>query len=154
MSPYEKRIANFAAMSPDGSRLVWGNHLRDAATGKPLLELEGIGKEAQFSPDGKRLLSLPGPRPPNIKANVRPDPDQPIHRPASLPSTGLWDVATGKPVGKPLPTVAVAPVAFSPDSSLIAFAATDVRLWDAITGEPRWPSLPVEGSLGPRLQPG
>jgi WD40 repeat protein/tRNA A-37 threonylcarbamoyl transferase component Bud32 len=52
----------------------------------------------------------------------------------------LWDVATGKPLGEPLPHHdVVSAVAFSPDGKTVLTGSHDhtARLWDAATGQPR-----------------
>jgi WD40 repeat protein len=116
-------LEHAVAISPDGSQSVDDFFLRDAATGKLQQKIDGTCM--QFSPDGKRLLS----------------------------TSAIWDSATGRAVGKPLDEGASLSAAFSPDSSLIAFARkfvengnwrSDVRLWNAVTGEAREPGLPHE----------
>ncbi len=64
------------------------------------------------SPDGKTLAAL------------QPD--------GSGDGVQLWDVATRTPLGLPLPAFGDAGVAFSPDSSVVAAAGGEVRIWQGI----------------------
>jgi DNA-binding beta-propeller fold protein YncE len=77
-----------------------------------------------FSPDGKLLASGSA----DTKARI-------------------WDVATGKMIGKPLVghTNYVRAVKFSPDGKLLASASSDetIRLWDVSTGQLH--GLPLKG---------
>jgi WD40 repeat protein/serine/threonine protein kinase len=104
---------------------------------------------ARFSPDGKRFLILNG------------------------PMVYLGEVATGRRHAKPLQSDhPIRDAFFSPDGRGIitcarpqpagggmpepgVFPATEVRLWDVATGEPRGPALPHDGLVfNALLRPG
>jgi WD40 repeat protein len=140
-SPGGKRLATLAA---DGSPRLW-----NPATGHPAgppffagrarsreAPSPGAGGSMAFSPDG-RLLATAGP-----DGKVR-----------------LWNPATGRLVGAPLPAGALPPgargqigvvisMAFSPDGKLLATADSNgsARLWNPATGHPVGPPLPQSTS--------
>jgi eukaryotic-like serine/threonine-protein kinase len=77
-------------------------------------------KQARFSPDGKRVLTVSG------------------------DSTRTWDVATGDSVGYIMThEKTISSAEFSPDGLLIGTASVDnnARIWNASTGRPMGPSL-------------
>jgi WD40 repeat protein len=77
---------------------------------------------AQFSPDGKVLLTASGRGLADVGETVQ-----------------LWDTATGRPRGAPLmPRGPVQTAAFSPDSKLLAIGCGDgdLHLWETATGRP------------------
>jgi WD40 repeat protein len=97
--------------------LVW-----DVNSGKHLLSLphKAEVQQAEFSPDGRRLVTAC----------------------ADLDDTRLaaqvWDVPSGRPLGKPLLHLdGVNWASFSPDGRRVATASEDrsARVWDAETGE-------------------
>jgi RNA polymerase sigma factor (sigma-70 family) len=120
------------AFSPDGKLFAAGGgnefldegnktggvELFDAATGKPVAALKGVGDtvtSVAFAPDGKRLASG------GFDKAVR-----------------LWDVATGRELWRSEgPSRVVRGVAFSPDGRIVASGSFDgtVKLWDAATGK-------------------
>jgi dipeptidyl aminopeptidase/acylaminoacyl peptidase len=80
------------------------------------MEHEAGVNSAQFSPDGKRVVTASGDR-----------------------AARLWDAATGKPIGKPMEHESnVFSAQFSPDGKWVVTASADktARLWSAMSGEP------------------
>ncbi len=135
--------ATFASFSFDGTRLLTvSNHgspttqqggaarLWDVATRTPLggpLEQPGFMRSASFSRDGTRILTVA---------------DDRIGR---FAQAQVWDVASGQPLGRTIRLDftddsgwRVFSASFSPggDRILTGGGDTDVRLWDAVTGEP------------------
>jgi WD40 repeat protein len=135
-----------AQFSPDGTvilTLTWDGtngaaRLWDAQTGrertKPLMH-KGPFRAAQFSPDGKRLVT-------------KTDFNQMLR---------LWDAETGQPLSEPWKygdsDVAVM---FSPDGKRIIGTRADktARAWDGLTGQPlAGPADPGEGPMAPQRSP-
>ncbi|NJP90796.1 protein kinase [Nonomuraea sp. FMUSA5-5] len=123
--------AEAVAFSPDGRLLATHSsreaeaHVWDVASRRQVASLEahlspsGISHLA-FSPDGKRLVT-------------------------SSHALRLWDVATWRPIGKPLMNRQIGGirVAFSPDGSVLATTSDGgrARLWDVATREELNPKL-------------
>ncbi|MFC5827474.1 caspase, EACC1-associated type [Nonomuraea insulae] len=114
---------DYPIFSPDGSRVFTATfedpvgRLRDAATGKVLVKLEGHTgniNDVAFSPDSSRLATA------SEDGTVR-----------------LRDLRTGKTIVIKGHSGAVHRVEFSPDGSRLATTGADrtVRLWDGRTGE-------------------
>jgi WD40 repeat protein/tRNA A-37 threonylcarbamoyl transferase component Bud32 len=146
----EGRLA-FGALSPDGKWVVTvggtfprgGEPVRsgevqlwDVAGGRPhALPLKHYGQvhQVRFSPQGRRLLTASADR-----------------------TARVWSVSTGQPLTPPLRhRAAVLAAAFSPDGRRVATVTGDltlhgnelgqgseVRVWDAATGQPLTPPLP------------
>jgi len=135
---------NSAQFSPDGQRVVTASgdttaplwdaasgksiervatadtvQLWDAASGRPIgqpMKHEASIKSAQFSPDGRRVVTASGDT-----------------------TARLWDVASGKQIGEPIKHEGIVSSAqFSPDGQRVVTASEDktARLWDAASGKP------------------
>jgi WD40 repeat protein/tRNA A-37 threonylcarbamoyl transferase component Bud32 len=126
LEPLELDVeVTMTAFSSDGRRLlIDGLRVWDLVTGRAFSldskELPGFPFQAEFSPDGRRILTL-----------------------STLGHTArVWDAATGKPV-TPLfqhPGI-VWRTAFSPDGRQIVTGCNDIQnntihVWDAATGQP------------------
>ena len=163
-----------AQFSPDGKRVVtasWDSTARvwDAQTGQPLIEplkLAGtvsagqfhVGPmSAQFSPDGKRVVTVwrdtarvwdaqtgqPLTEPlkhTNRVTSAQFSPDGQRVVTASYDFTAqVWDAQTSRPLTEPLKHASwVSSAQFSPDGKRVVTASWDstARVWDAQTGQP------------------
>src|SRR5271165_302526 len=121
-----KDAGEFAAFSPDGSRVVsassnWTARVWDAATGNAIAVLSGHKGQvhsvhsATFSRDGSRIVTA-----------------------SSDKTARVWEAATGKAIAVLSGHEdAVNSAAFSPDGSRIVTASTDktARVWESATGK-------------------
>ena len=124
--------------SPDAATaLIGGNQhaawLCNAANGQPLLTAAGPLRNAwhcvavtAYSPDGRLVAT-----------SSRSE--------QAVGEARLWEAATGRPVGQPLPHINyISAMAFSPDAQVLATGGFDsgVQLWDTANGQPLGGSLP------------
>ncbi len=97
-----------------------------------------------LSPDAKILATIqaPGHGMVNLKG-LNAEPKQ-----RTIWEVHLWDLATGKPVGKPIQhsgiMVPFSRVIFRPDGKAILTLGWPARVWDVATGKPLSPPLPLE----------
>jgi WD40 repeat protein len=134
-----------AAWSPDGRSILTGGldgmaRTWDAATGRligPVLTHPGMVNYVGFAPDGRTILTVCS----HYKAGPRA---------ARLWEARLWDAASGRPIGQPMPHPGrISRWAFSPDGTTVLTACYGgaARLWDAATGGPIGPTLPHPGAV-------
>ncbi|HEY7281268.1 MAG TPA: PQQ-binding-like beta-propeller repeat protein [Actinomycetota bacterium] len=126
-SPDGRSLAALGCCQPDSTVVVW-NARTGAERFRPTVP--GHATSVTFSPDG-RLLAV-GTEDGKIV---------------------LFDPATGRPVGAPIPaaTGAVDPVSFSPDGRLLAASSQDqtVTLWDLASRRRIGTTFPVEAGAVP-----
>jgi WD40 repeat protein/serine/threonine protein kinase len=110
----------------DSLRLHLGAWIGRAHRVKGVLAQPGTVEVVALSPDGKAALTGSG------------------------KTARLWETATGKPLGGPLPHQGTVYAArFSPDGRVVLTQSFDrtARLWEAATGKPLGPPLQHEGSV-------
>jgi WD40 repeat protein len=153
------------AFEPKGHTLVsagfsWGCHPKiwNVETGECLRTFDGLAWVAQFSPDGRFVLSAADDGPLRIwevtsgkctavlkghsdavhSISYSSDGRRIVSGGDGIPAIRIWDAADGKCLKEIDPgTNLVHSVAFSPDNSIIASGGADdqVRLWDSRTGK-------------------
>jgi WD40 repeat protein/tetratricopeptide (TPR) repeat protein len=173
-----------AEFSRDGARVITSSEdktarIWDSFTGKPLgepLRHEMGVKNAQFSPDGTRIVTADGALTERvwdavscrtiisfkIVENILDEssemghfsPDGTRFLSVRKSSAQVWDVFTGKLIGKPIKQVGLRSARFSPDGSRVVTASSSdhlntleevARVWDASSGRPLSEALPLEG---------
>jgi RNA polymerase sigma factor (sigma-70 family) len=114
-------------LSPDGHRVLTGNRVIDARSGRQIAELPGLGgarRSGEFSHDGALIV---GP----AEERKRENGINTIY-PAGL---RVWEAATGKTVARLKPNSWVAQAVFHPDSRFIVTNDLDgIHVFDVLTG--------------------
>jgi WD40 repeat protein/tetratricopeptide (TPR) repeat protein len=103
---------------------AWRPHLPPL---RAIFSHEGEVRTVAFSPDGQTVLTG-----------------------SSDKTARLWDTASGRPIGQPMPLpFGIVSVAFSPDGSRVLTGDGDqtARLWDAATGQPIGRLMEHQGSI-------
>jgi WD40 repeat protein len=171
-----KEAVNSASFSPDGRSVVTASDDKTArlwevapgkALGEPLRRSDWDGSTAQLSPDGMRvvvtslsaswvgdvttgkLLGKPLPRDGVDFKSFSPD-GQRLAIAFQDGRVQQWDLAMGKPVGKPLPLLReyIRSASLSDDGQrLVITSRGTARLWDTMTGKPLGKPFPHEGQV-------
>ena len=134
----DSNLRNALAFSPDGNWAIRPLGSRALIVGVSgvkgvinSLEHRGPVVGGLFSPDSRTVMTI-------------------AMRSGSWEEARLWDVATGQPLGPPLPHQGpVRALAFSADSKLVLTGSDDgtARVWDAATGKPFGPPLVHAGRV-------
>ena len=137
------------AVGPGGRLLVFADPGRpflgssvvlwDRVAGRRVGDLDPGGRliNANFSLDGRRLLTVIGGGPQSLSPGI----------------AQLWDTTTAKPLGNPLALGGPAAIAVSsPDGKLLLTAGGEdfkgeAQLWDITAGRPRGRPLPHDGEV-------
>jgi WD40 repeat protein/serine/threonine protein kinase len=132
----------WATFSPDGKQVATASEdqtarLWDARTGAPVAQPLPHTQRViyvAFSPDSRRIVTATGE---SILTGFLEFKDAPGE-------ARVWDVATGKALGLPMPhKLGLWFASFSPDGRWVVTGSRDktARVWDAATGQPVTPSL-------------
>jgi WD40 repeat protein len=154
-----------ATTSRDRTARIWQADTGDAAG--PPLRHDGPVRHVEFSPDGRRLVTVAGGEARVWNVGTGEAATGTLRHEGEVRSAGfspdgawvltagedrtarLWDAVTGKPRFAPLPHGgAVSAAAFSPDGRYLATASEErVHLWQATTGQRAGPSFHHNGRL-------
>jgi RNA polymerase sigma factor (sigma-70 family) len=119
-----------SAIAPDGRTLVSSGTLIDAASGKEMARLEGLGQHSTrinvaFSRDGALVVG---------ESPVVTEENKAVY--ISRDGVRVWEAATGKMVAHVRMTPRIEQVFFHPDNRYVATNDVEgVRIWDALTGK-------------------
>jgi WD40 repeat protein/serine/threonine protein kinase len=146
-TPWNGRGGVVAAFSPDGKRIFMGSingteQVWDAQTGQPLtgpLPHKGFVVSAQFSPDGKSILTATTDNRGGWLV---------VDHAREAASAWVWDAGSGRLVAGPMQsTNRILSAQFSPDGKRILTAGGKVRLWDAGSGQLLGEALKNSGAI-------
>jgi WD40 repeat protein len=164
-----REIGRTLAFSPDGKTFSDGIRLWDVATRKPIGESLDQGKIDAWVLDGTGRTRTIRPERSSDVYNAVFSPDGTTLLTTSSTGAQLWDVFTGKPVGRPMPYPVieynpyhpefVARVAMSPDGKTFVTGCADkvARLWQLpapLEGDVEQIRLWVEVNTGQELDAG
>jgi WD40 repeat protein/tRNA A-37 threonylcarbamoyl transferase component Bud32 len=162
------------AFRGDGAAVLTGSadstgRLWDAATARPLaapLHHQGNLVVVAFAPQSNRVLTAAWdrrtklwdapPQTPLLHALAPGQVSTAVYSPSGKtvattgPTTAIWDVASGKQLGKAMPPAHREALAFSPDGTRLALGTSDARarFFDTATGQEAGPALEHRGLVG------